>query len=367
MTTRLIPVVVLGSLLCANVGGQGALEHSGRSPSEIARALASQRSVVQVPATGRVKASWAKDAPRYDLPSGSSTVLLLQLPDYKAPFVVKISSARRGLGRTTEIFIPSAVVLDGDFGPLTELGEERFGGQVESLVGEVRIDETLSTARYVFIYTRGDLVGQQVMLRGQDALDDVIGGLFQKGLFRVERSLDASMQIETRMLPGFAGMRTATSAEIVQSLVKQRAETIVPAAGKLRQDIGNQSPTYRVAGGPSTVALFQLPAYQNPYVLVVKSATRRSNVFVPSGLLFDADFRQIDEFGEDRLTGTGSLAVELGFAESTRNARYLLLYTRGDLVGMTVRVGSVRAITPNLRWLTRSLEGRLEIETRMPK
>ena len=58
------------------------------------------------------------------MPGGPSPVALLRLPEYQAPSVLIITSARRGIGRTTEIFVPILIFFDADFNELGSNGAE---------------------------------------------------------------------------------------------------------------------------------------------------------------------------------------------------------------------------------------------------
>jgi hypothetical protein len=73
------------------------------------------------------------------------------------------------------------------------------------------LGEANREARYLLLYTRGDLVGQQVMIGGQGALHGAIASLFEKGrLFRFERTLEASIEVTTSAFPV---RRSRTSAD----------------------------------------------------------------------------------------------------------------------------------------------------------
>jgi len=363
---RTVPLIVVASLALARstYTQVPADNEKVQTPSNIARGLVDQRAVVPVPAQGKVKLSIKKEAERFTMSNGLSSVVLLQLPDYKAPYVMRIASSRRGIGRTTELFVPSGIYLDADLRQVDEFGEHQLAGRVESLVAELGIDGSRMNARYLLLYTDGDLVGQQVVLHGQDALDDAIGSLFQKGLFRVERSLEASLEVETKMRPGYADVQTMTQSEVARFLLSQGAVVRVPSAGTVKPSIAAGAPTFMLEGGPSTAVLLEMPDYSAPYSLKIKSSVQRSKgIFIPSGFYFDASFQQVGDFGEDRLTGKESVTADLGISERDRVARYLLLYTRGDLAGLSVQRRGFTATGP-LYWVERSLEAKLEVETK---
>lgn len=129
-----------------------ASNETAQAPSDIARVLVDQRAAVPVPPQGRVKLSIKKEAQKFVLPGGTSSVALLQLPDYQGPYVMRIASSRRGIGRTTEIFVPSGLYLDADFRQFDGFGEDQLAERVESLVVELVVDETRMNARYLLLY-----------------------------------------------------------------------------------------------------------------------------------------------------------------------------------------------------------------------
>ena len=388
MSVQAMLLIVISSLVVARASDKQVPARNDRAltPSSVARILVDQRAAVAVPAQGRVKLSIKKEARTFVMPGGRSTVVLLQLPGYQRPYVMRIASARRGIGRTTEMFVPSGVYLDADFQQRDEFGESQLTEKEDSLVAELVVDESHMDARYLVLYTRGNLVGQQVVLRGQDAVGGALtSALYRKGVFRVDRSLEAKLQVEAKERPGFAGVRTTTLPELVRSLVDQGAVVRVPPVGRVTHSIGPRAATFTIGGGPSSVALLRLPDYSGPYRLSIKSTAQGSRgIFIPSGVYFDAGFQALEEFGEDRLSGKDDVSADLAVGEQRKTARYLLLYTRGDRVGLSVRrtsgvgywVGVVLGcIATNgngiacgqapgpVYWVERSLVAKLEIKT----
>ena len=195
MPARIILLVIVGSLTAAPPGYSQASANNQnvpQTPSEVARFLVDQGAVVQVPVKGKVNHSIKKEAPTFAMPQGATSTVLLRLPEYQSPYVMTITSYKKGFGRTTEIFIPSGFYFDSAFQQLGEFGEERLAGKVESLAAEFDFDDTSRNARYLLLYTRGDLVGQRLGMRG-----DLLGRV-SSGLFRLERSLEAKLQVETK-------------------------------------------------------------------------------------------------------------------------------------------------------------------------
>ena len=130
MLLRTVPLIVVASLALARstYTQVPADNEKVQTPSNIARGLVDQRAVVPVPAQGKVKLSIKKEAERFTMSNGLSSVVLLQLPDYKAPYVMRIASSRRGIGRTTELFVPSGIYLDADLRQVDEFGEHQLAG-----------------------------------------------------------------------------------------------------------------------------------------------------------------------------------------------------------------------------------------------
>ena len=194
MSARTLVLIIVGSLI-GTLPGYAQLptnnQTAPQTPSDMVRLLTDHGAVVQLPVKGKVKHSMNKGEPTFAMPQGASTVLLLQLPEYQAPYAMTITSYRRGVGRTKEIFVPRGLYFDAAFQQIGEFGEDRLAGRVESLAAELAIGEANRNARYLLLYTRGDMLGQRMGVRG-----DL--GLVNSGLFRLERSLEAKLQVETR-------------------------------------------------------------------------------------------------------------------------------------------------------------------------
>ena len=104
------------------------------TPSEVARLLVGEGSVVKLATEERVRRSIAMDAPTFALPGGASSVMLLQLPDYSGPYDLTVVSFRRGIGLTTEIFVPSGFYFDAEFQQVGAFGEEQLEVRRQSLL-----------------------------------------------------------------------------------------------------------------------------------------------------------------------------------------------------------------------------------------
>ena len=122
----------------------------------------------------------------------------------------------------------------------------------------------------------------------------------------------------------------------------------------------------------SPAVLFRLPDYSAPYTLTVTSLPRGFGtwqLFVPAVVLLDSDFqptREVPEadfiFKKQTFSKSQRLEGEIAIDESSRNARYLFMYTNGALIGELYGVHESKAY--GTRWplidvkLTRSLHGR---------
>ena len=138
--------------------------------------------------------------------------MLLELPDYSGPYDLTVVSFRRGIGLTTEIFVPSGLYFDAEFQQVGAFGEEQLDVRrrgvlsnegTDSLVAELTFGEANRASRYLLLYTQGNLVGQRTSY-GWRA--------------QVERSLEASIEVATSPLP--AQPEVARSFAQLQALVE---------------------------------------------------------------------------------------------------------------------------------------------------
>ena len=107
--------------------------------------------------------------------------------------------------------------------------------------------------------------------------------------------------------------------------------------------------------------LLRLQDFRAPYVLRIRSdVQRRSEIFMPSGLYLDENYEQVGEFGETRLSGNDDITAELPIDASMKNIRYVLLFTRGQDVGLSLP----RERSQGYYWVERSLSAKLEVSTK---
>lgn len=181
--------------------------------------------------------------------------------------------------------------------------------------------------------------------------------------------------------PASAQNAPHTPQEIAQHLNHNGTVVQVPASGKAKQSIQKESPTFPFPDGESRVALFRLPEYSVPYTLTVASGIGGfgfgKDVFVPTGLLFDGDFQRTRDLPEsDFAQKSNTLVATISFDDQQKGDRYLLLFTRGALVGermdkvhpQTNTAGAVPAlISFKLVKAQRAANGSIQVEAKPTK
>ena len=172
-------------------------------PSEVARAVVAQGVLVfDVPEQGQIRHEMEKDGPLFVTPMGETTAMVLRLPAYKAPYLMTVSSWLRGLGPATRVFVPTGIVFDPNFVALSRFGEENLRRDGDRLVVDLMIGDKLAGARYVLLFTRGNLIKKNLEIRDpkqKDSVESKISELL--GFGRVQRSLDATIYAATGQQP----------------------------------------------------------------------------------------------------------------------------------------------------------------------
>jgi hypothetical protein len=202
MSARIISFVLGGSLMLVPAAysqlAPGTSDVAAQTPSEIARSLADQSALLTIRAKGKIKHSLKKGAPIFAMPAGPSSVVLLQLPEMTASYVMTITSSMKipWSGSKRQLFVPSVIVLDDAFQQTGAIDESRLQGGNEKLTGVYAFDRK---DRYLVLYTLGELVGQRLGVRGTVYGVDVPG--LSKWLGRgtpVFRSLEGDLTVETK-------------------------------------------------------------------------------------------------------------------------------------------------------------------------
>jgi hypothetical protein len=182
---------------------QSAPSDAAQTPATVIRGLIEQKTVLHVPANGKVRQSIKKDAPTFSMPDGLSPVLLFQLPEYLAPYILTVTSSPTGLGFTKRVFVPSALLIDGDFQQTRAVTEAAFTYKSQGMTKGARLEaaipfnEPQKTERFVLLYTRTGAAGERMdkltpVVLGAGAAGAVVGSL----LTHTERSTEGSIEVE---------------------------------------------------------------------------------------------------------------------------------------------------------------------------
>jgi len=176
--------------------------------------------------------------------------------------------------------------------------------------------------------------------------------------------------------PG-AGTGQETPTSIARLLAGRKAFAVLTVKGKVKLDIKMDDQTYPMADGPSRVVLLKLPDSPEPYALTIKSYqvkhgfSTTSGIFVPTTVVLDGDFavtRTVPEtalqWKSESMTKGARMQVMLPFTESQKGERFVLLYTRGRLVGRLPPTANLGPNVPQsfLRAKT-TADGQIEAET----
>ena len=162
-------------------------------------------------------------------------------------------------------------------------------------------------------------------------------------------ALVLTLRVETPpQQPSQSAATAQPPSEVARTLAAESAWVDVPVEGQVRREIPKDAPTFHTPVGETTAMLLRLPAYETPYLMTISSFVRgigpTLKVFVPNGIMFDADFRALGHFGEEQLRSVhegviDKLVVDLMMGDKFAQARYLLLFTRGNQVQQRVRAG----------------------------
>jgi len=167
-----------------------------------------------------------------------------------------------------------------------------------------------------------------------------------------------------------------TPTSIARLLAGRQAFAKLTVKGKVKRDIKMDDQTYPMVDGPSRVVLLKLPDYQGPYALTVKSYQYKHafsvkfGIFVPTTVVLDGDFAVTRTVPETELQWKSAsmmkgarLEVMLPFAESQKAERFVLLYTKGRLVGRATRMADMLNVPPNTFIAETTADGSIEAET----
>ena len=170
-----------------------------QQPSDVARALVAQGTVVEVPVRGQVRREIEKDALTFQTPIGATTAMVLRLPAYEQPYLMTISSWMRGIGPATRMFVPSGISFDANFRALSHFGEDSLRREKDRLAVDLMIGDKLAEAQYFFLFTRGNQVKQTLAIKDPNKKNESVADMVGEklGFGRVLRSLDATIYAAT--------------------------------------------------------------------------------------------------------------------------------------------------------------------------
>jgi Maltose operon periplasmic protein precursor (MalM) len=142
------------------------------TPTSIARLLAGRKAFAELTVKGKVKRDIKMDDQTYPMADGPSRVVLLKLPDYQEPYALTIKSYqyKHAFSTTFGIFVPTTVVLDGDFAVTRTVPETALQWKSASMMKGARLQarlpftESQKGERFVLLYTRGRFVGEPTRL-----------------------------------------------------------------------------------------------------------------------------------------------------------------------------------------------------------
>ena len=184
---------------------QGGLTDNQHSvaPEEVARTLAANGQAFALPrANGKVKYNVAKDAKRFSLVSGETPVALFKLSDYRAPYELAIRSLCKCLGVAKEFFVPTVLLLDGDFRVTRTLHETDFVAKQASwsrpmnLETIVVIDDAGASERYLLVFTDPRWVGSNVIIINQIHVGALGGARYTSSFPFGKGALKGTLELE---------------------------------------------------------------------------------------------------------------------------------------------------------------------------
>lgn len=189
---------------------------------------------------------------------------------------------------------------------------------------------------------------------------------------------------------GFASQQDANPVsrspeEIARLLAEQgKVATLAAPKGRVKLTIDKNDTSYDLALGESKAVLVKLPDFETPYALLILSLCNCSgpskSIFVPTIIFFDAELRQTYELDEAKSAFTSEgvlqksryldvISTSISVDGERKADRYLLIYTRGDLIGKLLGMenASLPIIGRSRYPYLRASYGTLELRTSPPK
>ncbi len=168
-------------------------------------------------------------------------------------------------------------------------------------------------------------------------------------------------------------------AEIARLLTERgKAIPILAPKGEVKAKIEKNGETFDLPNGKAPAVLFKLPAYKTPYSITVKGTCNcvgfSKSVFFPIVAVFDETFVETLRVDEDQvkvhdnpwgLKRVYNLEATLDVDEARSSSRYLLVYTRGDLLNTQIdRMSTSSGVVTVSSKVNRSAFGTLELEAK---
>jgi hypothetical protein len=145
-----------------------------------------------------VKRDIKMDDQTYAMADGPSRVVFLKLPNSPEPYALTIKSYqfKHTFSTTCGIFVPTTVVLDGDFAMTRTVADTALQWASESMMKGARVQATLpftesqTGERFVLLYTRGRFVGRLTPMAN-------LGPNVPQGFFNAKTTAEGQIEVET--------------------------------------------------------------------------------------------------------------------------------------------------------------------------
>jgi Maltose operon periplasmic protein precursor (MalM) len=135
---------------------------SASQESGVARLLAEQgQAVALTPPKSKVVQAIEKSGKPHSFHFGESRVVLFRLPESTGSYELKVSSRCNCSGPAKSVFVPTVAFLDEGFERIQAIEESGFAFKGDALTATLQVSSKVA-GRYLLVYTRGDLVGQQM-------------------------------------------------------------------------------------------------------------------------------------------------------------------------------------------------------------
>jgi hypothetical protein len=189
--TAALPAMVLAQDAAGAAPGQ-------ETPTSIARLLAGRKAFAELTVKGKVKRAIKMNDQAYPMADGPSRVVLFKLPDYQKPYALTIKSYqfKHSFSTTFGIFVPTIVVLDGEFAVTRTVPDAALQWKAASMMKGARLQanvpftESQEGERFVLLYTRGRFVG-----RPTPKAD--LGPNVPENFFSAETTAEGNIEAET--------------------------------------------------------------------------------------------------------------------------------------------------------------------------